>query len=171
MPSLYCCMGYSVPGAGLAFVFELHEISVAQFSSLFWDFWAAALPSSVLTASLPQLANHFIVEGNYVGQAEFASSKSILAIPNHLLALHVCGNYFRGNFLHNLPAKWLLVPHILLLDLLQLDIFTIFQLFGTFSCHHDRLQMLESGPIMTSAHSVRAFGHIWSHRLLHVHFA
>lgn len=41
--------GYSVPGAGLAFVFiELHEISV---SSLLWPVLnrVAALPSSLLT--------------------------------------------------------------------------------------------------------------------------
>lgn len=58
-----------------------------------------------MPTALPQTGRHFIVEGKYIGQAEFASTKSILAIPNRLLALHACGNYFQENFLHNLPAK------------------------------------------------------------------
>lgn len=95
---------------------------------------------------LPHTASHFIVEGNQVGQAEFAFSKSILTIPNHLLVLHVCGNEFQENLLHNIPADWPVVPRTLLLALLKMAIFTIFQLFGTFSCHQEHLQMTEIDP-------------------------
>ena len=81
---------------------------------------------------LPHTDSHFAVEGNQVGQVEFAFGKSLLTIPNHFLVLHVCGNGFQENFLHNLPADWPVVPHILLLAFLKMAIFTIFQLVGTF---------------------------------------
>lgn len=42
------------------------------------------------------------MEGNHVDQASLTLGKSILAVPNHCLLLHVPRNVFQEAFLHDL---------------------------------------------------------------------
>lgn len=43
---------------------------------------------------LAQCANHFIIQSYHISQAEFACGKSMLAVPSHVLVLHVFEHVF-----------------------------------------------------------------------------
>ena len=47
---------------------------------------------------------HVIVEGSRVNKARFALSKSMLAIPNHLLVFHVLAHGFQDDLFHKLTG-------------------------------------------------------------------
>lgn len=56
-----------------------------------------------LIAELPAIASPLIMEHSQVGQPQFALGDPELAVPRPLLVLHVLGNGFQEDLIHNLP--------------------------------------------------------------------
>lgn len=64
-----------------------------------------AVNNNIKCSPLVHQANHLIAEGFQVCKTHFPLHKSLLAIPNHPLVLHMFGKGFHDYLLHHLPRK------------------------------------------------------------------
>lgn len=101
---------------------------------------------NIHSSPLIHSVSHIIVEGSWVNQAQFALSKSMLAIPNHLPVFHVLANGFHDDLLHKLTevwceAGWPVVPQIP--PPAFLDVYLV-QSSGTLPCSRDLPKIIES---------------------------
>lgn len=98
--------------------------------------------------SLHHQACHFKLKGCQYSSASIPLHKSMLAIPDHILILHLHGNGFQEDFLYHLPKDqgetgWPRLPQILLLkDRLT---FALFPSSGTSPSGPNLSKIIKSG--------------------------